>query len=63
MVTYLIGDQCLKEIAASIKKAYSKDGFCYRIDGDEFCVLLKENAELSSLCFYRFRVMNSIGRS
>ena len=60
---HLIGDQCLKEIAASIKKAYSKDGFCYRIDGDEFCVLLKENAELSSLCFYRFRVMNSIGRS
>lgn len=42
---HLIGDQCLKEIAASIKKAYSKDGFCYRIDGDEFCVLLKENAD------------------
>ena len=42
---HLIGDQCLKEIAASIKKAYSKDGFCYRIGGDEFFVLLKENAD------------------
>ncbi|MGN0626187.1 MAG: GGDEF domain-containing protein, partial [Oscillospiraceae bacterium] len=41
----MIGDQCLKEIADCIKKAYSKDGFCYRIGGDEFCVLLNENAD------------------
>ena len=42
---HLIGDQCLKEIADCIKKAYSRDGFCYRIGGDEFCVLLNENAD------------------
>lgn len=42
---HLIGDQCLKEIADCIKKAYAKDGFCYRIGGDEFCVLLNENAD------------------
>lgn len=41
---HLMGDQCLEEIAACIKKAYSKDGFCYRIGGDEFCVLLNANA-------------------
>ena len=39
------GDRCLKETAACIKKAYSKDGLCYRIGGDEFCVLLNVNAD------------------
>lgn len=35
------GDLCLSIIADCIKKAYAKYGFCYRIGGDEFCVLLK----------------------
>ena len=39
------GDRCLKETAACIKKAYSRDGLCYRIGGDEFCVLLNVNAD------------------
>ena len=42
---HLMGDECLKEIADCIKKAYSRDGFCYRIGGDEFCVLLYEKAD------------------
>ncbi|MDY3248721.1 MAG: GGDEF domain-containing protein [Candidatus Choladocola sp.] len=42
---HLMGDECLKKIAACIKKAYAKDGFCYRIGGDEFCVLLYEKAD------------------
>lgn len=42
---HLVGDQCLKEIAACIKKAYSEYGFCYRIGGDEFCVLLNADAD------------------
>ncbi|MGN0720994.1 MAG: GGDEF domain-containing protein [Anaerovoracaceae bacterium] len=42
---HLLGDKCLEEIAACIKKAYSKEGFCYRIGGDEFCVLLNEKAD------------------
>ena len=29
------------EIAECIKKAYANFGYCYRIGGDEFCVLLK----------------------
>ena len=42
---HLMGDECLKEIAAGIKKAYSDDGLCYRIGGDEFCVLLNVDAD------------------
>lgn len=37
------GDSCLSIIAACIKKAHAKYGYCYRIGGDEFCVLLKNN--------------------
>ena len=40
---HLAGDRCLEEIADCIKKAYGKAGNCYRIGGDEFCVLLKPN--------------------
>lgn len=40
---HLVGDQCLEEIADCIKKAYSQYGYCYRIGGDEFCVLLNDN--------------------
>lgn len=39
------GDRCLKETADCIKKAYSRYGLCYRIGGDEFCVLLNVNAD------------------
>lgn len=49
---HLMGDQCLEEIAACIKKAYSKDGFCYRIGGDEFCVLLDANVDKEG-CYKR----------
>ena len=49
---HLLGDKCLEEVAACIKKAYSKDGFCYRIGGDEFCVLLNANTDQES-CYRR----------
>ena len=39
---HLQGDVCLAEIADCIKKAYARCGSCYRIGGDEFCVLLKD---------------------
>ena len=42
---HLQGDLCLAEIAACIKKAYARCGYCYRIGGDEFCVLLKDRAQ------------------
>ena len=39
------GDVCLAEIADCIKKAYADCGYCYRIGGDEFCVLLRDAAD------------------
>ena len=39
---YMKGDICLAEIAACIKKAYARHGYCYRTGGDEFCVLLRD---------------------
>ena len=42
---HLQGDLCLAEIADCIKKAYARCGYCYRIGGDEFCVLLKNEAD------------------
>lgn len=50
---HLIGDQCLIAIAECIKKAYFHDGYCYRIGGDEFCVLLKEDANPKK-CYHKF---------
>ena len=35
------GDEILKIIAKTILKAYGKYAHCYRIGGDEFCVILK----------------------
>ena len=42
---HLQGDACLAAIAACLKKAYACCGYCYRIGGDEFCVLLKNTAK------------------
>ena len=41
---HLKGDICLSEIAACIKRAYARHGYCYRYrtGGDEFCVLLRD---------------------
>lgn len=43
------GDNCLKVIAKAIKSAFGKHGQCYRIGGDEFAVILKNNAKIDSL--------------
>lgn len=50
------GDLCLSIIADCIKKAYAKYGYCYRVGGDEFCVLLKNsrNEEACSVQFESF---------
>ena len=47
------GDLCLAEVAECIKKAYANFGYCYRIGGDEFCVLLK-NADKEDWCKQEF---------
>lgn len=40
------GDYCLKKISFEIKKTYSLHGTCYRIGGDEFCVILEKNLSM-----------------
>lgn len=42
---HTVGDICLKNIADQISQVYKKYGFCYRIGGDEFCVILHEKLE------------------
>ncbi len=34
------GDMCLKHVADSIRAVYGRKGLCYRIGGDEFCVII-----------------------
>lgn len=39
------GDKCLKSVSDCILKTYAKYGKCFRIGGDEFCVILKKNLD------------------
>lgn len=39
------GDNCLKKIGYAIKNVYGNYGFCYRIGGDEFSVILIKKIE------------------
>lgn len=39
------GDECLETIAKALKTVYGKYGYCYRIGGDEFCVILHKNVD------------------
>ena len=38
-----IGDKCLAIIGEELQKVYAKSGKCYRIGGDEYCVLAYKN--------------------
>lgn len=38
-----VGDLCLKHIGTILQQVYGKFGTCYRIGGDEFCVILPKN--------------------
>ena len=40
-----VGDAVLAEVGSTIYAVFSKVGYCYRIGGDEFCVLLKDRAQ------------------
>lgn len=53
---HLVGDECLRIIAACMIRAYAGSGLCYRIGGDEFCVLLEalQREESCSRKFTRF---------
>ncbi len=39
------GDYCLIKISKAIKEVYGKCGYCYRIGGDEFSVILYKNLD------------------
>ncbi|MBR6004022.1 MAG: GGDEF domain-containing protein [Lachnospiraceae bacterium] len=39
-----IGDRALQLAASEIKKHFAKEGYCFRIGGDEFCVILKKKS-------------------
>lgn len=39
------GDKCLISVSKAIRTAYGKDGLCYRIGGDEFCVILDKRIQ------------------
>lgn len=41
------GDKCLKSIAEALRYAYGKIGLCYRVGGDEFCVIMNKPAASS----------------
>ena len=41
---HIAGDKALIKIAKTIYKAMGKYGYCYRIGGDEFCVILKKDS-------------------
>ena len=41
-----MGDLCLKQVAEAIQEVYQLHGDCYRVGGDEFCVILRRRVEL-----------------
>lgn len=43
------GDFCLKIVADTIRKVYGKNGLCYRIGGDEFCVIIDRQIDLRKI--------------
>lgn len=40
-----VGDICLRNVAQRLRSVYGKYGLCYRIGGDEFCVILRDGIE------------------
>lgn len=46
------GDMCIKSVGKALKSAYGRAGLCYRIGGDEFCVIIDRRiytADISEL--------------
>lgn len=56
-----MGDYCLEEIGKAIKLVYDKYGLCYRIGGDEFCVILLKDTNLVEKLNFQFSSMLSNG--
>lgn len=50
-----VGDICLRNSAALLREVYGTNGLCYRIGGDEFCVILSQNIEQADSMNQQFR--------
>lgn len=48
------GDICLKNVARQLRAVYGRYGLCYRIGGDEFCVILQDGTEQTEELNRRF---------
>lgn len=46
---HVCGDSILHAIGKAIKEVYGNYGYCYRIGGDEFCVILTQNRSVTAL--------------
>lgn len=42
---HAVGDQCLCTVAKGVRSVYGSCGRCFRIGGDEFCVVLRRGAD------------------
>lgn len=42
---HAVGDICLRNVAKLLRKTYGSSGLCYRIGGDEFCVIMNNDLE------------------
>ncbi|MDD6236473.1 MAG: GGDEF domain-containing protein [Clostridiales bacterium] len=51
---HLVGDICLQNVAKQLRDVYGKYGVCYRVGGDEFCVILNEKIEKTEELTARF---------
>lgn len=48
------GDDFLRDMGGFIKESFGENGRCFRIGGDEFCVVLRGGADLVRKCCQRF---------
>ena len=42
---HAVGDLCLQQVGDRLRQAYGHSGACYRIGGDEFCVILDSHLD------------------
>lgn len=57
------GDTCLKAVGNAIKSAYGGTARCYRIGGDEFCVIIGRHAATADVPALNARFMSNIEKN
>lgn len=48
------GDYCIQTVGRAIRAIYGTNGHCYRVGGDEFCVLLEKKREFVGAMYEEF---------